>query len=224
VALEKFYKERRSAEADGRFPPGRARLLELGALEFERQSPRGDEKRKETRERTLAMLELAYDRLHSDADEVLETELNVRMRFRLPGEKDGAPAHAFIAKIDRVDRVASGLRVVDYKTGKATKTKLKIEKDDAQMSLYALALGAWLSAGSPEKGEMFDPVDLASIECPPGEAQYWVLSTGERGSIAFSELKLEKSVERVHAFARAMLDGRFEKGKQCKGLCAYIGG
>jgi DNA helicase-2/ATP-dependent DNA helicase PcrA len=224
VALEKFYKERRSAEADGRLPPGRSRLLELGSIEFERQSPRGDEKRKETREKTLAMLELAYDKLHSDADEVLETELNVRLRFRLPGEQDGAPAHAFIAKIDRVDRVASGLRVVDYKTGKATKTKLEIKKDDAQMSLYALALGAWLSAGSPEKGEMFDPVDLASIECPPGEAQYWVLSTGERGSIAFSELKLEKAVERIHAFARAMLDGKFEKGKQCKGLCAYIGG
>jgi RecB family exonuclease len=180
--------------------------------------------RREMRDTILGMLGNAFDKLHDDADEILETELSVRMRFRLPDEPDDAPAHQFIAKIDRVDRTQSGgFRVVDYKTGAATKTKLDIPKTDMQMSLYALALSVWLSADMPATGEAFDAVRLDQVEPIEGEAQYWVLSTGERGSIPFDQLNLEKAAEKVHAAARAMLDGKYEKGKQCKGLCAYIG-
>lgn len=224
LALEKFYKERRAAEAEGVVPPGRERLLELGAVEFERQSPRDAQGRREMRDKITGMLEHAYDDLHNDADEVLETELSIRMRFRLPDEPDDAPAHQFIAKIDRVDRTPSGgFRVVDYKTGAATKTKLEIPKTDLQMSIYALALSVWLNADMPANGEAFDAVRLDQVEPIEGEAQYWVLSEGERGSIPFSSLNLEKAAEKVHAAARAMLDGKYEKGKNCKGLCAYIG-
>lgn len=224
TALEKFYKERRAAEADGRFPPGRERLLEIGAVEFERSAPRDAQARREMRERVLGMLELAFDRLHRDEDEVLETELSVRLRFRIPGESDAEQPHVFVAKIDRVDRApGGGLRIIDYKTGAATKTKLEIKKDDPQMSLYALALSVWANAQMPAGGEAFDAVRLDEVEPVEGDAQYWVLSTGERGSIAFGDMKLEKAAARVHAAARAMLDGAYEKGKQCKGLCAYLG-
>lgn len=226
LALEKFYKERRAAEADGRFPPGRGRLLKLGALEFERLAPRAGVNRKEVREKALAMLELAFDRLHDDADEILETELTIRLRFRLPDEDESTRPHLFVAKIDRVDRTPSGgLRIVDYKTGAATKAKLEIKKDDAQMSLYAIALSAWLDMGSPRGGEAHEVVRLDEVEPAVGEAQYWVLSTGERGVIGFDALDLRKAATKAHGAARAMLDGRYEKGsaRECKGLCAYIG-
>jgi hypothetical protein len=146
------------------------------------------------------------------------------MRFRLPDEPDDAPAHQFIAKIDRVDRTqGGGFRVVDYKTGRAKDDFLNPKPGDMQMSLYALALSVWLNADMPANGEAFDAVRLDQIEPIEGEAQYWVLSTGQRGSIPFSAMKLEKAAEKVHAAASAMLDGKYEKGKQCKGLCAYIG-
>jgi len=79
--------------------------------------------------------------------------------------------------------------------------------------------------GSPKGGEAHEVVRLDEVEPAVGEAQYWVLSTGERGVIGFDALDLRKAATKAHGAARAMLDGRYEKGsaRECKGLCAYIG-
>ncbi|MBX3352553.1 MAG: ATP-dependent helicase [Phycisphaeraceae bacterium] len=237
LALDNFYRERRAAEADGRFPPGKDRLLELGRIEYERSEASRAPGGRVIREQLLAQLVNAMDKLHDDSDQVLHTELQIRMPFRLEGDAPGARPHLFTAKIDRVDLApGGGFRVIDYKTGKATKTKLEIKNDDLQMALYALAVSWWSESGAQRDPDealplsnaspMGEAVRLGEIEPIPGVAEYWVLSTGQRGVIGFDALNLKKVVKTVEGYAAKMLAGEYKKGsdRDCKGLCDYLGG
>jgi RecB family exonuclease len=116
-----------------------------------------------------------------------------------------------IAKIDRIDQVTladgtAGFRIVDYKTGHASKALLEPGPKDLQLGLYALAL-------RQEYGE-----DLA------GTAEYWLFSTGERGVLELSavdEAGVRKQIDKVVA---GILAGDFEKGPKCEGqICDFLG-
>jgi len=91
-------------------------------------------------------------------------------------ELDGQ-AHKFTSKIDRIDLLPEGgLRIIDYKTGQAYKKFTEPKKDDLQLGIYALALKLGKGLGWARRGRS------------KGVAEYWCLSTGERGTISLSQL------------------------------------
>lgn len=206
-ALELFYRRFVLAESEGMPLPGLTQLLKLADEQFDAEWPRHLPVDETERERIHQQLEHAYLRLHSDQDEPVYLEQTVKLPYTLDDQ-----THTIIAKIDRVDRLASGgWRVIDYKTGNATKRLLEPKNDDLQMCIYAMALP-----------QLLDPESAAPDEIPSGVAEYWILSTGERGTIGFDALKLDKVRDQIDSAITMMLAGDFPRAKECKGLCDLL--
>ncbi|QYU69891.1 ATP-dependent helicase [Leptolyngbya sp. 15MV] len=202
--LERFARESRDAEADGQTPPDYVRLLSI-AREFARQSAAEPD----LLEQLNAQLDNFHKRLHNPSDEVVDVEFTIKFPYVL----DGA-THTIEVKIDRVDRLpAGGHRVVDYKTGNASDKLLRPKDDDLQLGIYALAIAHHQGCALPEEAV--------------GEAQYWVLSTGEIGRLPFTEIRFDKVRSQIDRAIRAMLQGDFPRGASgyghCWGLCEIAG-
>ncbi|MBI1190203.1 MAG: AAA family ATPase [Tepidisphaera sp.] len=202
--LEEFFDAWRLADAEGRPTPTLEDALALAnaheAAHRAGQTPPDPA----TLDQLLAQVTAAVARLHTPADHILELERAVRFAYVI----DGQP-HQFEAKIDRLDTLPDGRRrIVDYKTGGPTKSLLEPKKDDLQLGVYALAL-AHLD-GTPD-------------QTPPGVAEYWVLSTGQRGAIDLEALDLKKVRAKIDAAARGMLAGQFDPDEDCTGLCRVLG-
>lgn len=211
-ALEKWLKEATGAEGQGREPlRGRAaldRLLTIGR-EAVRDWPRNLRRPDDAEERLSAMLERAFTLHEPDA-----LILGVEQAFTAPYIHNGV-RHNLAGKIDRIEQLPDNtFRLVDYKTGQAWDYLKAPKPDDLQMSIYAMALPHVLKLATED-----DP----SPECPPGAAEYWVISTGDRGVIPFSSLRLDKARKKIDGVIEGMLAGRFEKGRSCKGLCDLLG-
>ena len=146
-----------------------------------------------------ALLGAAHTLMERCNAEVLEIERT----WSIPYVVDGVE-HRLKAKVDRVDRITPGVRVVDYKTGDASKAKRGPGKRDLQLGVYALVVG-----------QVFPGAE--------GEAEYWLLRTGEVGSIPWSGLDLAGVRGEIDSVVRAILAGRFERGKDCRGTCAMLG-
>lgn len=201
-ALQKFMLETMNAEADGQEPPGVDRLRAIGDGLFRMRTPRSQSYDRASHEKVQSQLELYFERLHDDA-EVLQLERSTKFAYPHAGL-----THHFTAKLDRVDRLPDGrIRIVDYKTGNATKKLLEPKSDDLQLCIYAMALPRLLDPSHP------DPV------LPAGVAEYWLLSTGERGTIDLAQLKLDKAREQIDKSIAGILAGSFEKGKSTRHLC-----
>ncbi len=199
AALERFYRERSGAESDGRAGPDAERLVRTGEEEVHRRWPRGSAVDRAVLDQVRAQLRLAMERLDDDAQ-----ALHIEEKVKWDYQDAAGNRHRFTAKMDRVDRLADGrFRIVDYKTGEAYKKYKEPPKDDLQMCIYAMAL--------PHLLHVEGPVD--------GVAEYWLLSTGERGTIDLGALKLEKAKEKIDAAIEGMLAGDWPRGKQCRGLC-----
>lgn len=206
-ALELFYRRFMVAEGEGHPVPGLSDLLRIADKEFEDSWPAHLPVDQSERTRIHEQLELAYLHLHRDEDEPVYLEQTVRMPYTHDGQ-----THTIVAKIDRVDRLANGgWRVIDYKTGSATKRLLEPKPDDLQMCIYAMALPRLLD---PEADPDEQPV--------AGIAEYWLLSTGQRGTIGFDALKIEKVRQKIDSAISAMLAGEFPRKKDCKGLCDLL--
>jgi DNA helicase-2/ATP-dependent DNA helicase PcrA len=201
--LHEYFDEWRLADAEGQTPPGVERAREL-ALRHEAAQRAGETPPdKAVIDQILAQVETAATKLHAATDHILELERDVRFEYVIDGV-----AHRFEAKIDRLDGMPDGRRrIVDYKTGEAYKSLREVAKDDLQMGVYALAL-AHLD-GTPDAP-------------PPGEAEYWLLSSGQRGRIDLADLDLPKVRGKIDEAARKMLAGEFEVGKNCTGLCRSL--
>ena len=134
------------------------------------------------------------------AAEILEIERRITMPYVVDGVE-----HRLIAKLDRVDRIGSGVRIVDYKTGPASKAKLEPSKSDLQLGIYAIAIRSQM----PEVG---------------GVAEYWMLRTGQRGSIGLDAIDEDKVRSELDEAARGMVAGEFtsKPGQTCGGLCAIL--
>ncbi len=212
-ALERFYREFRAAESDGSPTPGKARLLaiaaELAAAWKQDRLGIADEQRAQLRQQ----LENLWHKLHDDA-----LILDLERSFRLPYIYKGV-RHTITGKIDRIDQLPTGgFRIIDYKTGQPLKKFREPEAGDLQMGLYALALPAVMN----------DPDAAIDADAPPksfalsGVAEYWLLATGDRGSIDFSRMKPAKLCKDINAVIDGLLAGRFDrttKERECKGLC-----
>lgn len=215
-ALERFYREWRDADADGRTRPGLKELEELGQRTFFRKWPKSDPVDDAQMKQIKAQLRLAYEQLHSDQDHVVDVELKLEAPYECDGRR-----HTLVAKIDRVDQLAEtgGWRIIDYKTGKAKKELLEPGDKDLQMGIYALALSHHLRAG-PEALPLFEgEPDVVS-----GVAEYWVLSTGQRGRLSLAEIDFEAIRASIDRAARGILAAEFEqKGEKCYGDCEFLG-
>ncbi|USN99787.1 MAG: ATP-dependent helicase [Phycisphaeraceae bacterium] len=206
-ALERFYTLVKRAGERGEREPGLDRLLAIGDEVFEAHWDESEVIDHEQRDRVRALLTNGYAKLHDATVNVTEVEKTHTFMY------DHRGRHKIVAKIDRVDESDAGFRLVDYKTGAPKKYQVEPEKDDLQFGIYALAIRASLNDGK------IDGVDI-----PAGVAEYWVLSTGQRGVIGFDELaKAEnKTRKKIEAVIDGLLDGRFARGKDCWGACAVL--
>ncbi|MBX3402901.1 MAG: ATP-dependent helicase [Phycisphaeraceae bacterium] len=206
-ALERFYLAVRAAESAGEPAPTRDDLLAMGREAFLAHWPSGEIVDEGQFEQTAAQLRLMLDRLHDPNAQVLEVEHKVRWDYRAadPDRPGAFTTHRFDAKIDRIDQITLpdgrvGFRLVDYKSGGAWKKFKEIESADLQMGIYALAL----------------PHIVADIDLAATLAEYWLLSTGERGSIRMSDLDLDKVRATIDKAVGGILAGHFPPSPKCK--------
>lgn len=208
-ALERFYKAIRDADESGeeRPHPSREQLLAWGDELFADAWGEGTEIDQNQRARVRAMLALCRDRFHDESINVEDAEKSFAFVFEHNGP------HKITGKIDRLDITGGGYRIVDYKTGNARKGLVEPKKDDLQMGIYALALRAFVNGG-----------EIDGHEPPAGTAEYWVLSSGDRGVISLDELaeKEDKTRERIGKAIDGMLAGEYPVGRQCSGACGVL--
>jgi DNA helicase II / ATP-dependent DNA helicase PcrA len=203
-AMETFYRDWARADAEGLSKPGRDRLLALGKEAFFRAAARFPFLGDDERDKLLAQLGHAFDKLHDDRAHVLEQEQTISFDYQAAGR-----THRFTARIDRIDQWPDGrVRLIDYKTGKPAEGLLTPPADDLQLGTYAMAM---------QSREPDMPLR--------GTAEYWVLSTGERGWIDLSSLDLDAVRSQIDNAVAGMLAGVYKKGKRdsgCNGLCSLL--
>lgn len=204
-ALEKFAKQRAEAESEGLFMPGRDALLALGReqlLRWPAHLPLTDA----TAAHVDAQIAHAFELIAQGGDDLLEVEHRIKFAYT---PADGGSSHNFVAKIDRIDRLADGgFRIVDYKTGKAKDTLINPPADDLQMCIYAMALTVFGQTPDPATGAL--PIPTCE-DLPRGVAEYWLLSEGRRGVISFAELDLARARENIDYAITGILAGRFPR-------------
>lgn len=153
-------------------------------------------------DRAESMVRMAIAEMHEPNAQILEIE----RRFEIPYRTEDAPTvtHTITGKIDRLDQLPDGtLRIVDYKTGQPRAGLRTPEKKDPQLGIYAMALNA-----------LFGGV--------PAEAEYWVLSTGERGRLGLEDIKFDKVRAWIDKSIRGMLAGEFPRTPGCHGICGVL--
>ncbi len=170
---------------------------------FRCEWPRHLEFDSEQLERALAMARVFLEQLHPADAHVLHVE----KRFRMPFEVDGL-THTVTGVIDRIDMTqGGGVRLIDYKTGYPSKAFTSPEKSDLQMGIYAMAL--------PSLG----------IEPAPGSTcEYWLLASGERGSIGLDTLATDKVRQKIAGVVRGIGAGAWDRGTRCSGACDFLDG
>lgn len=199
-ALERFYRQQlKHEESSGAIaPPGLDDLLTKGQAAM--QEIAGEE---EITERLTAQVEAGlrkyHEAMHRAEINPISVEEGIEFAFPLDGD-----AHQIRVRFDRLDTDEKGHHIIDYKTGKSKKEYTEIKKTDLQMGVYAMAMEA---AG----------YDLV------GTAEYWLVSTGEKGIIELEALNLKKVKENVANAIRGILAGQWERGKECKnGVCRLL--
>jgi DNA helicase II / ATP-dependent DNA helicase PcrA len=210
-ALAAFYRRTRAAEADGGGRPTLQDLLSLGRAEFLRLLPVRAEADPEQLCQLESQLRLTHERLISETDDVQEVEHTLRFPYPCAGYD-----HEFEAKVDRLDRLPSGHRIVDYKTGKPSQRLLQPADDDLQLGIYAMAL-------RHHQNGVASSLNFPAI----GSAEYWILSTGQRGSLNLADVRYDKLQSRIDEVITKLLTGPFERGKPgegCWGLCEAVVG
>ncbi len=221
-SLQRFYARLRAREAEG-VPAlgtggggggGGGGLAELHAIargRFKAAVARGEALTRATLDQALEQLRLAFERLHDPASQVLDIETSHTIAYPRNGHE-----HTITAKLDRVDQAPDGSRIIiDYKTGRASGKITEPKPDDLQLGMYALALSN-ASIVAPGRESPRPPFD---------HAEYWVLSTGERGRIGLHELNFARIYAEIDGAIDGILAGRFEKGdgKYCSAFCDLLG-
>ncbi|MCX5688782.1 MAG: ATP-dependent DNA helicase [Planctomycetota bacterium] len=199
--LEEFFSRWRDAEAEGKPLPTLEELAEMTKRNYEATLPPLAKPDPLLLDQLLSQTRLAASTLHTQSDQILEMEQTIRFPYVVD-----EMTHTFIAKIDRIDQMADGgLRVIDYKTGRASKDKLDPKSDDLQLGIYLMALKSRFGAEVSGQGE------------------YWMLATGQRGVLPFADIKENKVRDSIDSAIRGILAGEFEPGAKCGGDCRLLG-
>lgn len=214
AALDRFYRVFREADASGGRPPTCDDLVRFGLEELAAVWPRSRPIDPADQDRLAAQLRLYYEKLHDPTIHVLEIEAWSGFTYVHNGVE-----HRFSARLDRVDQLPDGgIRIVDYKTGQATKRLREPAADDLQLGVYALAARSLLGGTTHNGDGGEEPVPLR------GRAEYWILSTGTRGTIDLASIDEAAIRARIDAAIEGMLEGRFPRGESCEGgACAIFG-
>lgn len=206
-ALRRFYEMVRDADATGAAPPA-SELHALADREFEKVFSALDPEAELQRARMHAQLDTLLEHQHPTTHQVIALEQAITFPFA----DSAGRTHRLFAKIDRLDLAPDGThRLIDYKTGHATKKLHSPDKGDLQLGIYALAL-AHQVAGH----------DSVNPDIPPGVCEYWLLSTGQRGVISFADLNLKKTREVIAKATSDMLTPPYAAGDKCEGHCTLI--
>lgn len=214
--LQRFVRECRAAEAEGRRGPGESVLLDWADEALEAAPSHGPDGNADERRTVHGLLRNYVRHFHwtNEAGGAGVEVLEVERRETVPYEHGGV-VHRLEAKLDRLDRLADGgLRIVDYKTGAVTKSRTSPRGDDLQLGIYALALPAFVTTG------------LSSADEARGSAEYWMLATGERGPVTLEALTKSRAKlrETIGGVIDGVLAGRYERGERCRGECAVVFG
>jgi RecB family exonuclease len=203
-ALQQYSNELRSAEADGNPLPTRDRLLALGREWFFRAWPRHRETDRVALDQVLSQLGMVHGWMVDPSANIVEVERDVKFNYG---------PHSFNCRIDRIDLVSAPdgrevFRIVDYKTGQASDRLRTPMSDDLQFGIYSLALDHLYPRAAGDEHT--------------GSAEYWILSTGERGRINLADLKLDRVRARIDEVIAGMLAGHWDPKPKCEGLCRTI--
>jgi superfamily I DNA/RNA helicase/RecB family exonuclease len=199
--LEEFFSRWRDAEAEGKPVPTLEELAEMTRRTYEATLPPLAKPDASLLDQLLSQTRLAATALHTQSDQILEMEQTIRFPYQVDDL-----THTFIAKIDRIDQmIDGGLRVIDYKTGYASKAKLEPKADDLQLGIYLMALRSRFGAEVSGQGE------------------YWMLATGQRGVLPFADIKENKVRASIDTAIRGILAGQFEPNEKCGGDCTVLG-
>jgi len=217
TVLERWGKLRQRAAASGSPEPSSELLLALVRTAAEERRGLDDDISPETIDQVRTLIARAVG-----LDDPRANLLDLEHVIRFPYVCEGI-SHTMTAKIDRIDQLNNDLRVIDYKTGEPRKYLRSPAKDDPQLGIYAMAL-AWRFAGTADKAAGDFPI-------PMGLAEYWILSTGERGTIAFDDLDLPKVRKKIDGVIERILAGDFARSGSCREqqaegsspLCAVFG-
>ncbi len=197
--LEAHAKAWQLAEASGQPLPTLESLLAKGRAQLARLRRSGEISNLVTAEELDAMLANAHEMMHEDNAEILEVEYTITMPYEYGGQ-----VFPLKAKLDRVDRTDAGVRIVDYKTGQASKSKLEPCKTDLQLGIYAMAIEH-------------------DMQVEQGCAQYWLVREKKRGTIELSDIKLDRIHKDIDNVISGILAGDYpRKANGCSGLCELI--
>ena len=202
-AFQAFAQSWAQADSEGRPVPGWQQLEQRTRHWFIREWPREQEFDHHQLERAIAMARAFWEHLHPHDAHITNTEQSFAFDFPVDGVH-----HTIKGKIDRIDRDPSGsVRLIDYKTGNPSKRYLEPDDKDLQMAIYAMALPA-----------------LGIEPGLAGACEYWLLASGERGTIPIASLKLDKVHATITKAIRGMAAGDWPKGKdtECSGLCEFL--
>jgi ATP-dependent exoDNAse (exonuclease V) beta subunit len=200
-ALQWLYERHREADAEGGARADLDRILSYARTRLGEMTHPGRPPGRDLLGRVESQLTLAMDRLDDAGADVLCVEELVTFDYEHKGV-----THRMSAKIDRIDRVGDGFRIIDYKTGAPRSNLRTPKKDDLQFGIYALALAQLFPGDEPARGV----------------AEYWLLATGERGFIDLGALDLAKTHTRIGAVIDMLLVGRFDRARDCAGPCALL--
>jgi DNA helicase-2/ATP-dependent DNA helicase PcrA len=205
--LKQFYDLWAKADSEGQPRPGLEQLLAMSKESFLGSLDTDEAVSAEALDQLAAQMRLLFSRLHDPNAHVLETERAFDFDYILDGV-----THRFTAKLDRIDLLPSGgVRIIDYKTGHATKRLLEPSANDLQLGIYALALRHSKGSGWALDGTL------------DGVAEYWCLATGQRGTIQLTDIDEAEVREQIDEAARGMLKGQFPRKPDCSGPCRLFG-
>jgi len=199
-ALERFYRQQmKHEEVDGVIGlPGLEDLLAKGQAAMQ-EIVGAEEMTEMLMAQVVAGLRRYYEAMHREEINPVKVEEGIEFAFPLDGQ-----AHRIRVRFDRLDMDDRGHHIIDYKTGKSKKEYTEVKKTDLQMGVYAMAMEA---AG----------YDLV------GTAEYWLVSTGEKGIARLEDLNLKRVKENVASAIRGILAGQWERDKDCKnGVCHLL--
>lgn len=201
-ALDRFVKAFAAADSEGAPKPGLNDLLRMAKRAMIDEVGAASVVEPEDEATVNAQLRSFFDRFHDERAQPVETERSIEFPYVVDGV-----THQFRAKIDRVDLTSDNTyRVIDYKTGKGWASLKEPKKDDLQFGIYALAL----RHAHHEEGPL------------RGTAEYWLLATGERGTLNLADIAEAKVRSKIDTAVRAMLAGEFTRGKECTGPCGLF--
>lgn len=199
AALEGFYRKQMEAPDEEYRELAVEDIIKQGQRAYEAARPPEEMPSEEFRECVKKALTFYFEKMHSPDINPIATEKTIFFDY----PRDGIN-HRIESRIDRIDSDDKGFTLVDYKTHGEKKEYLKPSGTDLQFGIYLMALKQWA-----------DTDDVA------GTAQYWMTSTGSRGIIDFTKIKLDKVCLKIDKVIDGILNGDWQRGRECN-TCELI--